>query len=360
MSRPARITIHSSALRHNVLVAKQAAANTKVMPAIKADAYGHGIRQTANTLQDIAEGFIVACLSEALILRESEIKNTLLVIQGAQSRQDVQVATEKNIRLTIHDESQLSLLDDLATSTPVKIALKLDTGMHRLGIDPYRAKSVYMALKKHAQVHPDIWLMTHLACADDINNPYTQQQISTFDHHTRSLAAPQTIANSAGILAWPDSHRDWVRPGIMTYGSSPVVHKSYQAFNLHPTMTLTAPLIAIHTLKKGDAIGYGSTWTCPQDMKVGVIACGYGDGYPRHISNATSVYLAGKTSQILGRVSMDLIVIDLTHIPISIGERVELWGRNISIDDIAKSAETISYELFCHAGSRCKKIFEPY
>ncbi len=367
MSRPARITIHSAALRHNLLVAKQAAPNTKVMPAIKADAYGHGIIQTATTLQDLADGFIVACMSEALALRDCKIDSPLLVIQGAQSIEDLKVAEEKNIRLVLHDEFQLEILDSYSShgsshsssQGKIKIALKLDTGMHRLGIEASLAKHYYKKLQALTNVHSDIWLMTHLACADDMKNDYTNQQIKSFDHHTQSISATKTIANSAGILAWKSSHKDWVRPGIMIYGSSPITSENREHFNLQASMTLTAPLISIHNLKKGDAIGYGSSWACPQDMKVGVVACGYADGYPRHAASGTAVFINGATTQTLGRVSMDLMVVDLTNISTEIGQLVELWGKNINVDDVAQSSETISYELLCHAGSCCKKTIEP-
>ncbi|HEC04730.1 MAG TPA: alanine racemase [Thiothrix sp.] len=359
MSRPARITIHTEALRHNLLVAKQAAPHSNIMPAVKANAYGHGMVRVATTLADLADGFIVACMSEALQLREEKIANTLLVIQGPLSLDDLKVAVEKDIRLVIHDESQLDLLAVFTSSKPVRIALKLDTGMHRLGIESVKTKQYYSTLKDLSVVHPDIWLMTHLACADDINNDYTQQQISSFNEQAQSLTCTQTIANSAGILAWPDSHKDWVRPGIMIYGSSPINDKSREDFGLRASMTFSAPLIAIHALKKGDAIGYGSTYKCPADMKVGVVACGYADGYPRHVPSGTPVFINGKTTQILGRVSMDLIVVDLSHDQLNeakIGQLAELWGNHIDVDAIAQSAETISYELLCHAGASCKNL----
>lgn len=361
MSRPARITIHSKALRHNLLVAKQAAPHSKLMPALKANAYGHGIIHTAKTLADIANGFLVACLSEALILRKALIDLPIMVIQGHQSLDDLKVAAEKNIRLVIHDETQLPLLDQLSASVIVKVTLKLDTGMHRLGFPPELTTDLYKQLQCHPSIHPDIWLMTHLACADDLANNHTAQQITCFNQMTQTISAPKSMANSAGILGWNHSHYDWVRPGIMTYGSSPFTNKLRNAFNLKATMTLTAPLIAIHSLKKNDAIGYGSTWSCPKDMPVGVIACGYADGYPRHISEDTPVWLNGKRTQVLGRVSMDLLVIDLSEIlTAKIGHLAECWGQHISVDEIAKSAETISYELLCHAGSVCDNhLIEP-
>lgn len=359
MARPALVTIHESALRHNLIVAKQTAPHSKVMPALKANAYGHGMINTAEVLRDLADGFLVACLSEAIQLRESGTKLPLMVIQGYQSAADLTVAAEKDIRLVIHDEAQLGLLDSLAVSKKVKITLKLDTGMHRLGLPPEKAKALYKQLQSHPNVDPDVWLMTHLACADDLKNNYTEQQITSFQRNTQSIVAPKTIANSAGILGWSESHQDWIRPGIMTYGASPLINQSRKSLNLQACMTLTAPLISIHTLKKGDAIGYGSTWSCPNDMKVGVIACGYADGYPRHAGSGTAIWINEKTTQILGRVSMDLIVIDLTDISAEIGHLVECWGKHVDVDAVATSAESISYELLCHAGSSCKNTTEP-
>ncbi len=357
--RPARLTIHAASLRHNLQVARDAAPQSKVMPAIKADAYGHGILQTAEILED-ADGFIVACLSEAIELRAARIEQTLLVIQGHQCVQDLIIAAEKNIRLVIHSEAQLALLDQLAAQI-VKVALKLDTGMHRLGIPAHLAATIYRKLQAHPNIHPDIWLMTHLACADDLRNPYTNQQISLFEQATESLTAPRTIANSAGILGWSQSHRDWVRPGIMIYGSSPFAYaghdKARDSLKLKASMTLQAPLIAIKKLQKGDAIGYGSAWICPQDMQVGVVACGYADGYPRHAPSGTPLWLNGKRSRLLGRVSMDLIIIDVDNINAQPGDLVECWGKAINVDEVAHLSETISYELFCHAGNSCTKRY---
>ncbi len=363
MSRPARIRIHSAALRHNLQVVREAAPQARVMPAIKADAYGHGMLQVAEILHE-ADGFMVACLSEAVQLREAGIRHPLLVIQGPQSEQDLVLAAQKNIRLVLHHEAQLLLLDRLCASTVIQVALKLDTGMHRLGIRAQRAKVVYQALQSHPNIHPDIWLMTHLACADDRENTYTHQQITEFDDVTESLQASRTIANSAGILGWSASHRDWVRPGIMLYGSSPFLASadfpsSRDDLGLQATMTLFAPLIAINRLKKGDLIGYGSTWRCPTDMRVGIVACGYADGYPRHAPSGTPLWINGQQTQLLGRVSMDLIVIDLTDIEATLGTRVECWGKQIDSDHVASLSDTISYELFCHAGACCEKNVEP-
>jgi alanine racemase len=365
LSRPAHICIHSQALRHNLQQVKKAAPQAKTMPALKANAYGHGLVATAETLADIADGFMLACLAEALVLRDAHIAQPLMIIQGAQSNADLQLALEKNIRLVIHDETQLKRLANFKPRSKPKhnqrlaITLKVDTGMHRLGLSPEKTPLIYQQLKQHPAIHPDIWLMSHFACADDTDNVMTTEQINLFDRYTANLDAPKTLANSAGILAWADSHRDWVRPGIMLYGSSPVNAVNRQMYDLQTTMTLLAPLIAIHTLKKGDAVGYGATWICPEDTRVGVVACGYADGYPRGIAPMTSVWLNGHFHQIVGRVSMDAIVINLKNTIVTIGTQVELWGQHVSIDYLAIRAQTISYELLCRAGNSCRSVIEP-
>jgi len=361
LSRPAYIHIHSQALRHNLQQVKKAAPQAKIMPALKANAYGHGLVATAETLADSADGFMLACLAEALALREAHITQPLMVIQGAQSDDDLQCALEKNIRIVIHDEMQLKRLVDFKPKQQQRLAitLKLDTGMHRLGLTPESIPLIYQQLKQHPAIQSDIWLMSHFACADDVDNPMTHEQIRCFEHYTAALDAPKTLANSAGILAWPDSHHDWVRPGIMLYGASPLNKMNRQTYDLQTTMTFLAPIIAIHALKKGDAVGYGATWTCTEDTRVGVVACGYADGYPRSIAPMTTVWLNGRFYQIVGRVSMDVIVINLKNTTATIGEHVELWGQHVSIDYLAIRAQTISYELLCRAGNSCRAVIEP-
>ncbi|HHL18133.1 MAG TPA: alanine racemase [Thiothrix sp.] len=365
LSRPAHIRIHLQALQHNLQQVKKAAPQAKTMPALKANAYGHGLVATAKTLADIADGFMLACLAEALALRDVHITQPLMVIQGAQSDADLQLALEKNIRLVIHDETQLKRLANFKPASQSKhkqrltITLKLDTGMHRLGLAPEKIQFIYQQLKRHPVIHPDIWLMSHFACADEPDNAMTSEQINCFEHYTAALNAPKTLANSAGILAWPASHYDWVRPGIMLYGSSPINTIDRQVYDLQTTMTLSAPLIAIHTLKKGDAVGYGATWICPEDTRVGVVACGYADGYPRSIVPMTSVWFNDRFHQIVGRVSMDVIIINLEDTRATIGEQVELWGQHVTIDDLATRAQTISYELLCRAGNSCRSVIEP-
>lgn len=353
MRRSARITLHPHALQHNLQQVRYAAPDAKVLAVIKANAYGHGMLDVANIL-DNADGYAVACMPEAVELRSAGTQHPILVLQGHQNLQDLHAASEYQLRVVIHDQAQLAYLDQL-DSERIRIALKIDTGMHRLGIPPEDVNTLYNKLKKHRNIDADIWLMTHLACADDVNSPATTQQLNRFVHATDTITAPTCIPNSAGILGWQASHSDWIRPGIMLYGSSPFESKQHDRtqYNLQAAMTLNAPLIGINQLKKGDPIGYGASYHCPDDMIVGAVACGYADGYPRHAATGSPVSIKGIETHTVGRVSMDTIMINLDNISAKVGDLVELWGENISVDRVAQHAETISYELLCNAGNNC-------
>jgi alanine racemase len=360
MKRSARISIHPQALQHNLLVAKKNAPKSKVLAVIKANAYGHGAVATAGILYDITDAFAVSCIPEAVELRDAGIDKPITVLQGHQNNNDLHIAAHHDFNLVVHCNKQLSELNHFTGKHRFKINLKVDTGMHRLGLAPADTKKIVNQLKNHPQVNSqELILMTHLCCADELNNDASSKQIAEFNISCEKTNIPKSIANSAGILGWKESHADWIRPGIMLYGSSPFTQKSATELGLQATMTLQAPVIATHNLNKNDAIGYGSSWICPKDMKVAVIACGYADGYPRHAASGTAVWINGKETQLLGRVSMDMIVIDASDYsesPIKEGDLAEMWGQNIPIDDVAKSAETISYELLCNVGNLCAEM----
>ena len=357
MKRSARITIHPEALQHNLKQAKQAAPNTKANAVIKANAYGHGVVETAGILYQLADGFAVSCISEAVELRQASIDKPITVLQGHQNMDDLRIAESYQLRLSVHDKHQLSLLDEYTGNYHFDLNIKIDTGMHRLGLPSDQAIKIYNKLKNHPQVNPEqLILMTHLSCADEQNNPYTQKQLDCFYQSTKTIPTPKTIANSAGILGWKESHADWIRPGIMLYGSSPFAETHRDTLNLKAAMTFVAPIISIHNLKKGDYIGYAATYQCPKDMKVAVIACGYADGYPRHAAIGTPVHINKQEALLVGRVSMDMIVVDIDNFDdtsLRVGDVAELWGENLSVDMVAKSAETIGYELLCNAGNNC-------
>jgi alanine racemase len=373
MKRSSRITIHPEALQHNLKRAKQVAPNSKTLAVIKADAYGHDAVATAGILHETADGFAVSCIPEAVELREASISKPITILQGHQSVDDLRTAAHYNLRLTVHSDRQLSLLNqyshkpsnnssDDSAGKGFELNLKIDTGMHRLGFQPERTAELYKKLSNHSQVNAEsLILMTHFSCADVLDNKATKKQLSCFKKAKDSIKSSTPIikscANSAGILGWKDSHTDWTRPGIMLYGSSPFASSHRDEHDLKAGMTLNAPIIAVHNLRQGDSIGYGASWQCPNDMSVAVIACGYADGYPRHAKSGTPVLINGENTSLVGRVSMDMIVVDINHLEngsIQVGDMAELWGQNLSVDIVAQYAETISYELLCNAGIACE------
>ncbi len=353
MKRSARAIIDSSALRHNLARCREVAPNSLAMAVIKANAYGHNMLKTAETLSH-ANGFAVSCIQEALELRQARFIHPILVLQGFQTMQGMKAMAEHRLRAVLHDHAQLELLDAAPPSIRLDVAIKLDTGMHRLGFPVEQAHPLFERLSKHPNIKPTPWLMTHMACADEPNNAHTQQQFERFEKYTDGLTAPRSVGNSASILAWPRSHVNWVRPGIMLYGASPFAHGNAKRDGLEAVMTLTAPLVSVHTIPRGESIGYGASYVCSDDTRTGVVACGYADGYPRHAPTGTPVWINGRETRILGRVSMDMLVIDLTGIEARVGDMVELWGKHLPVDKIAQAAGTISYELLCNAGNQCQ------
>ncbi len=356
MKRSARAIIDSSALRHNLARCREVAPNSLAMAVIKANAYGHNMLKTAETLSH-ANGFAVSCIQEALELRQARFIHPILVLQGFQTMQGMKAMAEHRLRAVIHDRSQLELLDSAPASIKLDVALKFDTGMHRLGLPIEQARTLFERLSQHPNIKPTPWLVTHMACADEPGNAHTEQQFAQFAKYTAGLQAPRSVGNSASILAWAQSHVNWVRPGIMLYGSTPFAHANPRRDGLEPVMTLSAPLVSVHTIPKGESIGYGASWVCPEDTRTGVVACGYADGYPRHAPTGTPVWVNGKETRLLGRVSMDMLVIDLTAIEARVGDQVELWGKHICVDRVAQAAGTISYELLCNAGNQCQHTY---
>jgi len=336
-------------LRHNLGVVRKHAPHSRVMAVIKADAYGHGMLPVAAALED-ADVFAVARVEEAVQLRNTGIHKEILVLAGAHDAQELQQAAQSNLQLVVHHVAQLALLAETALSSPVKAWLKLDTGMNRLGFPPEEAEELLIRLNSLPSIASVAGILTHLANADDLGDGYTRQQLQRFAKATANLELPLSIANSAGILAWPDSHVDWVRPGIMLYGASPFVAPVNE---LRPVMTFGSSLISIKTVQGGEPIGYGGTWRAPEAMPVGVVAAGYGDGYPREMPSGTPVLLNDQRLPVIGRVSMDTLMVDLRRQPAAlVGDEVILWGRGLPAEEIAAAAETIPYTLFCGITSR--------
>lgn len=345
--------IDCAALRHNLQRVRAAAPGTKVIAVIKANAYGHGSVRVARVLQEAgAEAFAVARLNEALQLREAGIYCPILCLEGFLNSEELDELAAHDLQVVIHHASHVELLEQHPLSKPISAWLKIDSGMHRLGVPPQDASGLWQRLKQCESVK-ELKLMTHLASADDRNNDQTRQQLKLFSESSAALPAEVTIANSAGILGWAQSHGQWVRPGLMLYGVSPFIKGRGDDEGLQAVMTLTSRLIAVNQFKKGDAIGYGASWACPEDMPVGVVACGYGDGYPRHAVPGTPVLINGQRLPLVGRVSMDTLCVDLRHAPAArIGDAVTLWGKTLPVEEVAEYASTIPYELLCAVTGR--------
>ena len=354
MSRAAEACLDMAALKANLERVRELAPQSKVMAIIKANAYGHGLVRIGRTLAEHADAFGVACGEEAWALRMAGIKKPINLLEGFFSEDEFPTIEEHQLTLTIHHVWQINALARASFNQKLKVWLKIDTGMHRLGLLPELLEEAVEHLQKSNNVS-EIGFMTHFANADDGTDDTTKQQIELFRQSISNYSGEHSIANSAGIVAWPQSHADWVRPGIMLYGVSPMIGQQGSEHGLKPVMTLRSRLIAVNYLKKGDRVGYGGSWECPEDMPVGVVAMGYGDGYPRHAREGTPVLVRDQLVPLIGRVSMDMLSVDLRRVvQPRVADEVTLWGEGLSIELVAEAAGTIGYELLCGVAPRVR------
>ncbi|MBR6026420.1 MAG: alanine racemase [Neisseriaceae bacterium] len=344
--RPLIATINLDNLRHNFRYLKQQHKN-KLYAVVKADAYGHGAIPCSTALQNDADGLAVAFLDEAIELRKNGIKLPIVLLEGVFEFAEYEICDKLNISCVVQNQTQLEWLLNYQWKNKTQVWLKLDTGMRRAGFFPADYEKAFHVLSQFTPIN-DIVKMTHFACADDLSSAMTQQQIQTFDETTQNLIGKSSIANSAAILAHPTTHRDIGRAGIALYGVSPFEENNKLANQLKPVMTLTTKVFGERILRKGESVGYGSIFRAEKDMRLGLIACGYADGYPRVPSNNNPILIDGEPSRIVGRVSMDMMTIELKLQQQGIGSTVELWGENILVADIARRCGTISYEVLCH------------
>ncbi|AXA22701.1 alanine racemase [Pseudomonas putida] len=345
--RPARALIDLQALRHNYRLARELS-GAKALAVVKADAYGHGAVRCALALETEADGFAVACIEEALELRAAGIKAPVLLLEGFFEASELALIAEHDLWCVVHSLWQLEAIEQTAVRKPLNIWLKLDSGMHRVGLHPKDYHDAYQRLLASGKV-ARIVLMTHFARADELDASTTEQQVAVFQAARQGLAAECSLRNSPGVLGWPQVPSDWVRPGIMLYGATPFEVEQAAAARLQPVMTLQSRIISVRELPTGESVGYGAKFTSPRPTRVGVVAMGYADGYPRHAPTGTPVVVAGKRTQLIGRVSMDMLCVDLTEVPeAGIGSPVELWGKQVLASDVAQQAGTIPYQIFCN------------
>jgi alanine racemase len=350
MPRPIRATISASALAHNLTVARRHAGQAKVWAVIKANAYGHGLERAARAF-DAADGYAVLDFQEAARLRVAGVTKPILMLEGFFKPVDLPLLHKYSLTPVIHNPEQVEMLKRTPLGGEVDVYLKANSGMNRLGFGVDGLRPAYNALRMHAQVR-NITLMTHFADAEGPGG--IKAQLDWFNELTRPFEAGGTsLANSGALMRFPEARGDWVRPGIMLYGCSPFADRSAESLDLKPAMTLTSEIIATQHLQQGERVGYGFTYEAVGEMTIGIVACGYADGYPRHAPSGTPVLVNGKRARIVGRVSMDMLSVDISDLPEAyIGTPVTLWGEGLSADEVAAACGTLSYELLVKLTAR--------
>ncbi|MBX3661053.1 MAG: alanine racemase [Burkholderiales bacterium] len=353
MPRPITATIDVSALAHNLEVARAHAPHAKVFAVIKANAYGHGLLRAAQALR-AADGFAVVEFDAAVRLREAGFAQRILLLEGFFDGREMAEGAARRIAAVVHRRGQIAMLGGLPAGARLDVLLKVNSGMNRLGFAPEEFRGAYAALQDCPGVGK-VTLMTHFADADAARG--VDWQMETFERAAAGIAAPRSLANSAATLRHPQTHFDWVRPGIMLYGSSPFAEVPAAALGLRPAMTLRSEIIAVCELRPGDTVGYGGLFRAERPMRIGIVACGYADGYPRHAPNGTPVRVGDRLSGTVGRVSMDKLCVDISTLPgAGVGTPVVLWGEGNPVDDVAQAAGTVGYELLCALAARVPVI----
>lgn len=352
MSRPAVARIRLDAFRHNFRLAKEIHGG-RAIAVVKANAYGHGAVECARAIEDEADGFAVASIEEALTLREAGIAAPILLLEGFFEVAELPEIAAKNLWIVVHHLWQVEALIAAKLRSPLTVWLKMDSGMHRVGLAPEGFRTAYEQLRNCPNI-AQIVMMSHFACADEPACEHPLQQMETFRTAIAGINAPVSLSNSAGVLGWPGAYADWARPGIMLYGVDPFAGQAGSlgappGKRLRPVMQLESSVISVRTISSGEPVGYGHTFVADRPTRVGVVACGYADGYPRVAPTGTPAAVDGKLTRLIGRVSMDMLTVDLTDLPAAkLGSRVELWGDQVRVSEVASRAGTIAYELLCN------------
>ena len=344
--RPARALIDLEALRHNYRLARRLGGG-RALAVVKADAYGHGAARCAAALEPEADGFAVACIEEALALREAGIRKPILLLEGFFEASELPLLLEHDLWTVVHAPWQVEALERTPLPRPLRVWLKLDSGMHRVGIDAAAYADTWRRLQ--ALPHVEVAVkMSHFARADELDCARTGEQLATFAAATAGLDGETSICNSPALLGWPDARADWARPGLMLYGVSPFAQAHALAAQLHPVMTLESKVIAVRELPAGEPVGYGARFVTEAPTRIGVVAMGYADGYPQFAVNGTPVAIDGRPGRLAGRVSMDMLTVDLTdHPQAGVGSRVELWGNQVPAGEVVAHSQTSTYRLLC-------------
>ena len=357
MARANQARLDLSALRDNFSHARQLAPGAKVMCVVKANGYGHGAVNVAKALDPLADALAVACIEEAIELRDAGIQSPILLLEGVFEATELAIAADHNFWIMIDNRQQLDWLEQARLSAPVNCWLKVDTGMHRLGVSPGEVTEFHQRLSFCENRSGELVTCTHFASADELGKAQTADQLALFDKITATLPGPRSAANSPGLLGWPDSHYDWIRPGYMLYGNSPFAGAHPNTEALQPVMTLTSAVISVREVTPGESVGYAANWTAQRHSRIATVCIGYGDGYPRLAANGTPVLVRGQRAPLAGRVSMDMITVDVTDLPgVEIGDEVILWGKDLPVGEVAAHAGTIGYELTTRMPARTPRV----
>jgi alanine racemase len=347
MSRPLVVELDLNALQHNVRRIREIAPKSKILAMVKANAYGHGLLPITRALANSVEGFGVSCSEEALCLRQAGIKQRIVLMEGLFSASELPLLNTYQLDTVIHDHQQFSLLTRQPLANPVNVWLKINTGMNRLGFSSQDFSEIWQQLRDCSWINVTC-VMTHFSSSDKPPGEITLRQIKQFENAIKGLTVEKSLAKSAAILAWPCCHADWIRPGLLLYGVSPFFDSSGIQHGLKPVMHLKSEIIAINQLQSGDKVGYGGTWSAPENMPIGVVAIGYGDGYPHRAENGTPVLVNGRLVNLVGQVSMDMLTVDLRSQPdVKQGDPVSLWGAGLPVEQVSISTSTFRYELLC-------------
>lgn len=354
MSSAPVVTVDAAALRNNLAVVRRFAPGARVIAAVKANAYGHGLEYAARALA-AADAFAVARVEEALALREAGISHPIVVLEGVFAADQLDAAANHDLQLVVHSLEQIAMLEQYAGTHRFAVWLKVDSGMNRLGFKTEEFAAAHARLASCPAVGT-LRLLTHLASAENAGGLETRLQLDRFRALSAPLRLERSIANSAGIIAWPDAHGEWVRPGLMLYGASPFAERSAADLGLLPAMTFTTQVIAVRNVAAGEAIGYNGVWRAKRRTRIAVAAVGYGDGYPRCMHAGAPALINGREVSVVGRVSMDMTMLDATELPgVAVGDEVTLWGKGLPAERVASFADTIAYELFCRIAERVRR-----
>jgi alanine racemase len=357
MARPAVARISRRSLRHNAGRVRALAPHSRLLACVKADGYGHGLTRVAGALSGHCDGFAVACLEEALALRSAGIAEPVVLLEGVLEADEWPLAAQHGLTVCVNAAQQIDWLEAQALASHVACWLKVDTGMHRLGVTPQAVPELLDRLQRGPVGREPIVLLTHFASADQREESTAQAQLAQFTAATQGLSQPRSTANSAAIMRMPETHLDWVRPGYMLYGGSPFGDETAAQHDLRPAMEFESAVIALRDVPRGEAVGYGGRWVARRPSRIATVAAGYGDGYPRHAPDGTPVLVAGQRAALAGRVSMDMITVDVTDLSqVTVGSPVLLWGAALPVDEVADAAGTIGYELLAGMPPRVPRI----